>query len=108
MEHFISSRSLSSRWHQSVKHGFTHGQTISNLTPVLLWGLSREQRFLVHVFSLKAVLDFLFWYVSSSVAVIFSLRQSAIRTRTVPVPYDDSKSAKRNEAHPIYKTGSAS
>jgi hypothetical protein len=41
-------------------------------------------------------------------SLFLTLLQSAIRTRTVSVPYDDSKSVKRNEAHPIYKTGSAS
>jgi hypothetical protein len=76
---------------------------------MLLWGLSSEQGFLVHVFSLKAVLVFpvllRFLFFGS---LFLALRQSAIRTRSVSVPYDDSKSAKRNEAHPIYKTGSAS
>jgi hypothetical protein len=76
---------------------------------MLLWGLSSEQWFLVHVFSLKAVLVF-FVLVTFPLPAggDFSLLQSAIRTRTVSVPNDDSKSAKRNEAHPIYKTGSAS
>jgi hypothetical protein len=38
----------------------------------------------------------------------FPLIQSAIRTRTISVPVGFAKSGKRNEAHPIYKTGSAS
>ncbi|HEX7652129.1 MAG TPA: hypothetical protein VF607_01405, partial [Verrucomicrobiae bacterium] len=80
------------------------------LTAMLLWGLSSEQGFSSFVFlSLKAVfvfpvlLRFLFFG-----SLFLALLQSAIRTRRVSVPYDDSKSGKRNEAHPIYKAGSAS
>jgi hypothetical protein len=80
------------------------------LTAMLLWGLSSEQGVSSFVFlSLKVVfvfsvlLRFLFFG-----SLFLALLQSAIRTRTVSVPYDDSKSAKRSEAHPIYKTGSAS
>jgi len=81
-----------------------------NLTAVLLWGLSSEQGFSSFVFlSLKVVLVFPVW-----LRFLFfgswclALHQSAIRTRRVSVPDYDSKSVKRNEAHPIYKTGSAS
>jgi hypothetical protein len=51
--------------------------------------------------SLKAVFVF-FWLRFLFVEQLFlALLQAAIRTRTVSVPGDDSKSVKRNEAHPF-------
>jgi len=69
--------------------------------PGLLWELSSSRWFCQFILflSLKAVLVLCFFGgVSSSMSSFdLALLQPAVRTRTVSVPGDDSKSVKRNE-----------